>query len=302
MRLIADIGGTNSRLALSESGQVIDGSTRQYVNADWDSLYALIADFLSHHARPQISEAVVAVAGPVHADHAELTNFHWSVEAAQLAALIGAPHVRLLNDLTALGHAAPELRDDQLKLIRSGNPKQSALSQSLVVGMGTGFNVSPVLRSLHQVICPAVEAGHIAMPYSILAQLAPLALAPESFPTIESLFSGGGLTNFARHMTGQPDLTGPAIIAAYGDPKIAVVVDQYAAFLGILLQELSLAYMPSAGIYLAGSVARSLMPVTAGPCILAFERNASGLLHPHIPIWTINDDLAALTGCAKFEM
>lgn len=302
MRLIADIGGTNARLALSENGQVSAGSTRQYVNANWNSLYAVIEDFLADVAAPCVSEVVVAVAGPVHADHAELTNYKWRVEAAQLAKLTRAPNVRLLNDLTALGHATPKLREEQLKLVRAGHPKPHAVSQSLVVGMGTGFNVSPVLRSAHHVICPAVEAGHIAMPYNITARLGEFGIAPQSFPTVESLFSGLGLTTFARQLANQPEITGPATIAAYGDPKITQAVDKYATLLGILLQELSLTYMPSAGIYLAGSVARSLMSVAATSCVRAFDHNASGLLYPDTPIWSINDDLAALTGCAEFTL
>lgn len=305
MRLIADIGGTNARLALSDAGQITKDSTRSYANANWESLYAVISDFMSNAQAGQIDEIVVAVAGPVQDNRAELTNFSWSVEAAKLATLTGAGHARLLNDLTALGYAVPKLQTEQLKLVREGTAKHGPVSQSLVVGMGTGFNVSPVLQNAQNVICPAVEAGHISMPQNVMQELSQLGFGPEAFPTIESLFSGRGLTTFARMRTGSTGLTGPEAIAAYDVPKHAEItqtIDQYAALLGCLLQSLSLAYMPSAGIYLAGGVARSLMKVASVPCVSAFEHGASSLLPTDTPVWSINDDLAALTGCAEFAL
>lgn len=303
MRLIADIGGTNARLALSDAGLILKDSTRSYANANWDSLYAVIHDFMSDAQAGPIDEIVVAVAGPVQDNRAELTNFSWSVDAGELTSLTGAGQARLLNDLTALGYAVPKLQSQQLKLVRQGTAKHGAVSQSLVVGMGTGFNVSPVLHNAQHVICPAVEAGHISMPQSVILELGELGLAAEAFPTIESLFSGRGFTTFARMRTGLPALTGPEAIAAYGGPDQAEVtqtIDQYASLLGCLLQSLSLAYMPSAGIYLAGGVARSLMEVASAPCVAAFEHGASSLLPTDTPVWSINDDLAALTGCAEF--
>lgn len=302
MRLIADIGGTNARLALSEAGQIVAGSTRSYTNAQWRSLYEVVGDFLSAPQMPALTEVVVALAGPVQGTRAELTNYDWQVGAEPLSQLTGAGKVHLLNDLTALGYAVPQLRKDQLTLLREGVPKGGPVRQSLVVGIGTGFNVSPVLQHMNTVTCPAVEAGHISMPHSITSRLSLLCCDPHPFETIEMLFSGRGFATFCQQMSGQPDITGPDAITTYGDPKhpkITHAIDAYATLLGHLLQDLSLAYMPTAGLYLAGSVARSVLSTAPQPCFDAFGTPANILAPKDTPVWAIADDLAALTGCAK---
>lgn len=305
MRLIADIGGTNARLALSEAGQIVAGSTRSYTNAKWGSLYEVVDDFLSLPQMPALTEVVIALAGPVQGTRAELTNYDWQIGAEALSDLTGAGKVHLLNDLTALGYAVPQLRTDQLTLLREGQPKGGPVQQSLVVGIGTGFNVSPVLQHMNAVICPAVEAGHISMPHSVSTRLPRLGCDPQSFGTIETLFSGRGFAAFCQQLTGQPDMTGPEAIGAYSDPaqpKVTKAVDAYAALLGHLLQDLSLAYMPLGGLYLAGSVARSVLSTARQPCFDTFGAPRSILVHKDTPVWAIADDLAALTGCAKIVL
>lgn len=302
MRLIADIGGTNARLAMSESGRISAGSSRSYVNGEWESLYAVISDYITHAAPDNIEEVVVALAGPVHGDHAELTNHKWSVDTAELSKVTGAGQSRLLNDLTALGYAAPKLGQDQLELVRQGTISVGAVRQSLIVGMGTGFNVSPILQNQQHVICAAVEAGHISMPQNVALQIKENNLDARAFPTIESLFSGRGLTTFIHQFPQFSDLTGRVAIELYDDHEVKEAIDLYAALLGRLLQALSLAYMPSDGIYLAGSVARSLLGVASTPCMAALQEGASRLLPTDTPIWIISDDLAALTGCAELKI
>lgn len=305
MRLIADIGGTNSRLALSDGGRIVTSATRNYTNACWDSLYAVVADFLHVAGTPTLAEVVVAVAGPVNNNSAVLTNHKWAVEADTLSDLSGAPKVYLLNDLTALGYAVPKLRPEQLRLVRAGTAKQGAVLQSLVVGMGTGFNVSPVLQNQHTVMCPAVEAGHMSMPQSVSRKLDEIRFDPCAFATIEMLFSGRGFATFCQQLSGMHTLRGPDAIALYADPdhpKIRHAIDQYAALLGHLLHDLSLAYMPSAGIYLAGSVARSVMTMAPEACFETFGKATDVLVRQDAPVWTIADDLAALTGCAEFVL
>ncbi len=139
MRLIADVGGTNSRLALCQSGQVLEGTIRSYSNRIWDSFYAIIDDFLLATDEIKVTEIVLAVAGPVRDNQAHLTNRDWLIESDHLTKLYGNVPIILLNDSTALGYAVPTLQSDQLTLVSAGAPTQSANSQSMVVGIGTGL-------------------------------------------------------------------------------------------------------------------------------------------------------------------
>ncbi len=84
-RVIGDIGGTNARFAIAESGKysalshiaVNDYPTLQ------DALTAYIAT-LPDTLRP--STGVLAIAGPVFGDHIQLTNQSWSFSISELKA------------------------------------------------------------------------------------------------------------------------------------------------------------------------------------------------------------------------
>ncbi|KKK79245.1 hypothetical protein LCGC14_2835440 [marine sediment metagenome] len=41
LRLVADIGDTNARLALSQAGNLTAGSVKRYANEDWASIDAI---------------------------------------------------------------------------------------------------------------------------------------------------------------------------------------------------------------------------------------------------------------------
>lgn len=302
LRLVADIGGTNARLALSFDGAILPDTVQTYANDQWDSLHAVIRAFLEDKEHP-VSEMVIAVAGPVNGSAARLTNHDWQIEVSELQMLFHCSHVKLLNDLNALGYAAPFLTTDQLRQVSAGQVTKAGQSQSLVVGVGTGFNVSPVLEKAGMLFCPAVEAGHITLPLSISRGLEALGVPTDEFGTIELLFSGRGLTKFCRAMTGDALITGPEAISAFGKDgaeETTRAITVYAGLLGRLLGDLSMAYMPTSGIYLAGSVARALMQVASSECLEALRRPAHVCATIKPSVWIIENDTAALVGCARY--
>lgn len=303
MRLVADVGGTNARLALSEAGVLLPNTQASYVNADWQSLYEVIEAYFSRPMIPRLTEMVIAVAGPVNSECAHLTNRDWTIETPRLARDFDCKQVHLLNDLTALGYAVPGLQPDQLRVVNAGTRKQTGLLQSLVVGIGTGFNVSQVLDNAGRVLCPAAEAGHISMPLSVVDGLAVFGIARDRFPTVEALFSGRGFTAFCQMLTGDSDMQGTASVAAYNTPsapEITAAIDHYATLLGHLLRDLSLSYMATSGIYLAGSVARAIVNVAGKHCVAVLHRDCGIATIADIPVLTIEDDGAALLGCAGY--
>lgn len=304
IRLVADVGGTNSRLALSQAGNICDGTIESYANADWDSLYAVIDAYLSRENVENPNEMVIAFAGPVRGSQALLTNRNWAIDAGKLRRDFACDDVHILNDLMALGYAVPVLGPEQMRCVSQGNDKQSSPAQSLVVGIGTGFNVSPVLESAGTVTCLSVEAGHVSMPLSVVERLREFGIDSSQFPTTETLFSGRGFEAFCQTMTGRENLTGPAAIAAYatsGAETTTAAIDQYATVLGHLLRDLSLAYMPTSGIYLAGSVARSVVNVSPEHCIKVFQQPCTIRASAIPTVWSIANDAAALLGCAGYS-
>lgn len=82
--LVADVGGTNTRVALALGPAVLSDSVRKYRNADHPDLASLLGHHLATAGRVACAMACVAVAGPVADDVAELTNFDWRIDASGL--------------------------------------------------------------------------------------------------------------------------------------------------------------------------------------------------------------------------
>jgi len=295
--LVADVGGTNTRLGLFAAGGLCN--VTRYQNDSYASFDAVVQDFLSKASPAALSGAVIAVAGPVNGAHAALTNRDWSFDRAALSsALPGAPPVHLINDLAALGHALPALAEGHRSSLLAGTTPLDA-AQRLVVGMGTGFNVC-LLRA--GVVVEA-ELGHASLPSRVAAILNE-ALGPKAagFATNEALLSGRGLSALHQALSGQV-LAGPEIVAA-GPSCVAAnqTLQVMIQTLGVFARELVFQYMPLGGIYFAGGAARGILGSDASPSF------ASAFLAPgpfqdqmtQVPVHVIQDDQAALIGAARY--
>ncbi|SIQ76067.1 glucokinase [Paracoccus thiocyanatus] len=300
--LLADVGGTNARMALACEGVLAPRTITRFRGDDYASFDAVVMAYLAQQGSPQIDAACIAVAGPVWGDEARLTNRDWSFSAARLGALSGAPRVRLINDLMALGYATPALDGAAAGFLRV--PAQGALSngQRLVVNAGTGFNVCAVKVSPEGgIACLAAEEGHTRLPVSVARPLAE-ALgqgAASGIGSVEELFAGRGLARLhalrSRMPQGRPEEVVAA--AARHDGEAEETLRLYARLLGLLCRELALRFMPMDGMFLAGSVARS--------CTERFEIFERAFLSDPlmaaipqaVPIGVIRDDMAALHGC-----
>ncbi|MEQ6250248.1 glucokinase [Sulfitobacter sp. HNIBRBA3233] len=300
LRLVADIGGTNTRIALSDDGALRAGTQRSFANDDADSFDSLLQSYLAATgAQPR--EIAVAVAGPVRGDAARLTNRPWDFDTRSLERLSGAERAVLLNDLSALGHAVPTLPREHLRLIRNGSGQPGGQPQRLVVGLGTGFNVSPVAETSHGVICPAAEAGHISMPGRVTEVLAASGMDAAQYPTVETLFSGRGFAGFCARRLGVAVPDGRRVIDAYArDADARTVVDDYSALLGWLMRDLTLSYMALSGIYIAGGVGRAVTVCAPEACADVLHLPCPIRKEVTPPLWSIEEDSAALHGCARY--
>lgn len=299
MRLIADVGGTNTRMALSAEGHVLPGTSRSFVNRSFPDFETLLRDFLEG-AGERPDEIVVAIAGPVNPGRARLTNHDWSFDAAALAAGFGARNVAFVNDLKALGHALAALDSDGLIPV-AHTEHAGRGSQSLVAGIGTGFNVSPVLWTGGTAQCLRAEHGHLALPEDVALPLrAALGAEADRFQTIENLFSGDGLGHLLSAMTGRQGTN--AEILATDEPQVHEARALYASLLGRLARNLKMAFMPDAGLYFSGSVARAILTSPARADFLREYDRAIPLEFDLVtPVWIIRDDSAALKGCAQLD-
>jgi glucokinase len=201
--MVADIGGTNTRLAFAPPGETTLVQLRSFRNAEFASFEDLISVFLPDNA-VLIDDFVVAMAGRVVGNSGRMTNLDWVIDGKALSERLGGTNVHVINDLTALGHATLQLKRGQLIPIVDQSAETSNQRQALVVGIGTGFNVSPVVETTSRFVCPAVEAGHTSLYASITAELDRLKPGlSHCFNTVEALFSGRGRQKFLSQLTGE---------------------------------------------------------------------------------------------------
>ena len=118
--LIADVGGSNSRLALAKNAQDVPRQIGHFNNADFTSFDAVVEAYLARERPGKITACSIALAGPVTSDVGALTNRDWTISSTDLRLKLGCDAVCLLNDLTALGFAIDALPEAELKNISPG--------------------------------------------------------------------------------------------------------------------------------------------------------------------------------------
>lgn len=298
--LLADVGGTNTRMAVVRGG--VFGDVRHFENSAFPTFQDLIDAYVQNANVGQVTGCSVAMAGPVRAGRGRLTNRNWQIASGDLAAHLGCADVLLMNDLTALGYAVSSLPKESQRVL--DRPADGAPNgQLLVVGIGTGFNLCPVLQGADGGLrCLEVEMGHAALPAPLKEALCGhIGEATGVFLTLEDLFSGDGLARFHEIRTGGKR-SAKDIVERHeaGDADAGETLGIYTKLLGVLCRQLAYSYMPMEGMYFAGSVARGVLRPEFHVNLKTGGADAGkvGNLVDTIPKSIILDDAAALRGCS----
>jgi glucokinase len=305
--VVVDIGGTNTRVALTHGSEVRHDTIRRFRNAENTGIEPILERFLSEH---QITpEAVcVDVAGPVQNGVGELTNLDWRVHPDRLTHATGAAFAEVLNDMQAQGHSLAHVSDMHLEQILPGQPA-AADAPKLVVNVGTGLNAAPVYRVGHQTLLPPAAAGHVTLPAQTPEELRFKDWLAERHgtPGFEDVLSGRGLERlYAWHCLedgmGDP-LEAAAIMAAFaeGHPRAQRTLRMFVRFFGRYASDLALVTLPFGGIYLVGGVVRHMGPhlLSMGFAEAFMDKGRFSDYMRQFPVHLLTDDYAALAGCAN---
>jgi glucokinase len=310
--LLADIGGTNTRVALSKGSEIIEATAKRFRNAEFSGLDGVLEAFLADAGGVDCLGACVAVAGPVADGVATLTNLDWTIDRDLVARATGAEVVSILNDLQAQGHCLGHLNSQALRPVLAGQPATQAGPQDaakLVVGIGTGFNAAVVHDTAAGRLVTASECGHITLPardeedLRLSRNLAKV----HGFAGVEDALSGRGLERvYAFHTsenTEQSSKDAATIMAAAADssdPAALKTVETFCRLLGTVVGDFALVHLPFGGISLVGGVARAMTPYLMSHGFNTAFRD-KGRFAPFVdafPVTVIEDDYAALIGCA----
>ncbi len=304
--LVADIGGTNTRVALVDGTQLKTASIRRYRNVDYPGIEPILRSYLAEAGLQGCAGACVAAAGPVRDGVAELTNLAWKMSEASIAEAVGARVVALLNDLQAPGHALATLPASSLRQIFAG-PDAGPSATRLVMNVGTGFNAVPVHRVASGHIVPASECGHVSLPVRHADELSLLAHieAEHGFPSVEDVLSGRGLELLDRWAgaEGAPPRVNTEITKAAlsgTDARATRAAEMFVRLTAVVAGNLALTHLPFGGIYLTGGVIRHFAPhlVRFGFEAAYLDKGRFSEMMCDFPVWAIEDDYAPLHGCA----
>jgi len=329
--LVGDIGGTNARLAIVEvtgpAGRAGDragtatGSTTRFVrqrtlpSRSYGSLVDAVRAF---GVDADLAGACFAIAGPIVGHDVHASNLPWTVHGATLAAAIGVPRARLINDFDAVGRGLPLLAPDAIATLQAGVPVDGGVIA--LIGAGTGLGhailVDPGGRSR---VLPS-EGGHATLAARTEVEwrlVRYLARRYGGHVSYERAISGPGLVDLHQFVLADGiAVSGPTIEADLAAEDPAAVISKHALdgsdpacvaaldlFVGLFAAQagnFALTTLATGGVYLAGGIAARILPLLeTGRFLDAFTAKGrmSALLRT-VPVHVILDDRVGLLGAA----
>jgi glucokinase len=310
--IVADIGGTNTRVALADGPTVRQHSITKFRNADHANLESVLTRYLGDQDLKTVDGVCVAAAGPVSDGVAEMTNIDWTITGLNVAAATGASQVAILNDLQAQGHALGHIAPEKLRRVVDGPVKPGA--SMLVVGLGTGVNAAPVHNTPWGRIVAPSECGHITMPVRTDEDLAISKFVEtygedaHGFTGVEDVLAGRGIEHIYAFVSSQAGRLDPRTSAqvmagiAAREPLALETARHYVRILGQELGNLAMIHLPYGGIFLIGGMARAMVPMFAemGLTEHFHDKGRMSQIVKACAITIVEDDYAALTGCAVY--
>ena len=308
--LVADIGGTNTRVALTEGGKVRTDSIRRFRNDDYPGLEPILREYVSTQKSGSIAAACVAIAGPVRHGKGRLTNRDWNIDEALVAQASGAQTVAVLNDLQAQGHALNHVDAADLKLVKPGAPAPGNAAK-LVVNLGTGFNASPVFMTPAGAYVSTSESGHANMPVRDArdVRLCQYIERQHGFAAIDDILSGRGLERvyaFLSREAGENRSARSASImegcGSRADPIAVETVEYFIRLSAMVMGNLALVQLPFGGIYLVGGLSSAIAPFLeqAGFNEAFRDKGRFAGFMDDFAVYVVQDDYAALKGMAAY--
>lgn len=265
--LIADIGATNARFALSEGGEYRE--ERVFKCVDYPRLEDAAQAYLDQLGGPHVTGGALAVAGPVTDDLVSMTNHPWSFSIAGAQRALNLQHLTVMNDFRAIALGVPHLKPEQMRQVGPSVITPTPGAPIGIIGPGTGLGVASLVWDGARYLPVSGEGGHVTMSARTQREFDVLKALYQKYRHIsaERVCSGKGLVNIynaLRSLEGRddlPDRTPEEISAAAVSKTCPICVEaleMMIAFLGVVAGNLALTLGAFGGIYLAGGICLQL--------------------------------------------
>lgn len=316
--LAGDIGGTKANIALFHvvGNKLSLVREERYPSAGYPGLNAILREFLAGETQP-ILAAGFGIPGVVSNGRAKPTNLTWGVDAAEISAEFGIPHVSVLNDLAANACGIAHLPAGDFAVVQRG--AANATGNRCVVSPGTGLGEAGLFWDGYRHHVWACEGGHADFAPRNELEIALLEYLIKQFGHVsaERVASGMGIENiykFLRETGRGTELPAVAqamktenagvVISRFADagecPMCAKTLDFFVSCLGAEASNMALKTMATGGVFLGGGIPVKLLPHIQSVAFLhAFnDKGRLSSLMENTPVLVILNDQAALLGAA----
>jgi len=262
INLVADIGGTNIRIGITDEKGSIDALSVYQCN-QYPSLSAVIKEYITEHHFEQCEiHACLAIACPVENDLIVMTNLPWEFSKSQLKQELQLSTFLLINDYTAIAHAIPLLNDNQK--VQIGQGEAIANKPISICGPGTGLGVASLISANGKWISLSGEGGHVDFaPIDHLEQdILKFLLTKYSHVSYEQLLSGLGIEQIYQAIASSKQCEVPTLSAQDISAKALakecelceLALAQFCKILGSFAGNLALTLGSFGGVYIAGGI------------------------------------------------
>ena len=247
--LVIDIGGTNIRYL-----EIFKGKKNKIIKEKISStsrFHNLLNEVISNCLNP-IHNLVISAAGPKSNNLIKMTNQKFEIDSQIIKKKFNLKNCFLLNDLEAAGYILHKVSKDNKKIIKKG--KKTNSSQALITP-GTGLGLSFVIDN--KIVIPSEIGNSKILTSDIIDRNKKFSYS--NFLKIEDFLSGPGLSKIYKSFY-KKDVSSSEVVfqGMNKNPKALRVIKVFLEILAKFLAEISLIYVPGNGIFLSGSLMRSL--------------------------------------------
>lgn len=258
--LVADIGGTNCRMALARraDGRIVLEQLRVMPTPP-AQFEQLAREYLADAGCAQPAAIAVAAAGRVNVAPGRswiaLTNTPLVLERESLAGVAGG-RAWLVNDLAAVAAALPHFDVSELRDFGPARPAPGG--RRLVLGVGTGLGASLLTENGETLDTESGHADLAAVSAEEFEWSARLAL--QGRVSVERVMCGSGLLRLHEVISGAHLDTVDELLAGWrsGDSKAAITLLAFSTWLGRVAGNLVLSLGAWGGVSLIGGVVAGL--------------------------------------------
>lgn len=283
MLLVADVGGTNTTVALIDTSGNAEYRIVEKHRVSSQAIGGLVEALTAAASAWRVSlgdiatQLVVCAAGPVRGNRVDLTNVSWPIDGDVLSEELGM-RASVINDFTAVCYGIPVFLETAPEKIEPlpESPERKRLKSGdviAVVGPGTGLGVGFLVKRKNSFIALPSEGGHMtfAPTDQTTWDLEQFLGRRDGYPLgWEPFVSGRGLSNIFSFLCSReeeptdeaaliraleaPERPAAIAKAASEDPICRRTVALFVRLLGSFCSNIAVTALPEGGFFLAGGV------------------------------------------------